>query len=298
MTFFLQNLINAISLGSLYALLALGIALIFGIMRLVNFAHGELLMAGGYGLYLLTFRVTNLPPPAYLLVVLIVVALLALLMERIAFRPIRDAPAATLLIGSFAVSYLLQHVALSSFGGLPQPIVYPLFATETFGVGDFLISKIDVVTIGVTALLLVALAIFMKRAPIGVQMRAAAEDFTMARLVGVRADTVIATAFALSGLLAGIVCIFYFAKIGTVFPTVGLSPVLVGLVAVVVGGLGNLSGAALGGFVLGLVTIMAQAYLPLNVVPFRDAFVFGSVIAILLARPEGLIVGRSRVQRV
>src|SRR5438552_2387837 len=115
MTFFRQSLIDALSLGSLYAMLALGIALIFGIMRLVNFAHGELIMAGGYVLYLLTYKVAHIPWPVYFLAVLASVALLALLMERLAFRPIRNAPAATLLIASFAISYGLQHVALSVF---------------------------------------------------------------------------------------------------------------------------------------------------------------------------------------
>jgi branched-chain amino acid transport system permease protein len=298
MTFFLQNLINALSLGSLYAMLALGIALIFGIMRLVNFAHGELIMAGGYVLYLLTYKVAHVPWPAYFFAVLGSTALLALLMERIAFRPIRNAPAATLLIASFAISYGLQHVALSVFGGLPQPIVFPAFAIQTFSVGTFFVSKIDVATIIVTFALIGALAAFLKWTPVGVQMRAAAEDFTMARLVGVNANKVIATAFAISGLLAGVVSFFYLAKVGTVVPNIGLSPVLVGLVAVVVGGLGSLFGAALGGYVLAMITIMSQAYLPYAVAPFRDALVFGSVIAILLLRPQGLLVARTQAQRV
>jgi branched-chain amino acid transport system permease protein len=298
MSFFIQNLINGLSIGSLYALIGLGIALIFGIMRLVNFAHGELIMAGGFVLYLLTYKTANVPAPVYLLAVLLSVALLALAMDRVAFRPLRSAPASTLLIGSFAVSYLLQHVALAIFGDLPQPIVFPAVVGETFTVEGLLISKIDIATIVVTLVLLVGLASFLKKTPIGVQMRAAAEDFTMARALGVRADRVIAVAFALSGILAGIVSIFYLAKIGTVVPTSGFSPVLIGLVAVVVGGLGSLVGAVVGGIVLGLVTIMAQAYLPADLVAFRDAFVFGSAILILLLRPQGLLVARAQVQRI
>jgi branched-chain amino acid transport system permease protein len=298
MSFFIQNLINGLSIGSLYALIGLGIALIFGIMRLVNFAHGELIMAGGFGLYLLTYKTANVPAPVYLLVVLLAVAVLALAMDRIAFRPLRSAPASTLLIGSFAVSYLLQHVALSVFGDLPQPIVFPAIVGETFTVEGLLVSKIDIATIVTTIILLLALASFLKKTSIGVQMRAAAEDFTMARALGVRADRVIAVAFALSGILAGIVSIFYLAKIGTVVPTAGFSPVLIGLVAVVVGGLGSLLGAVIGGLVLGLVTIMAQAYLPADLVAFRDAFVFGSAILILLFRPQGLLVARSEIQRI
>ena len=298
MSFFFQNLINGLSLGSLYALIGLGIALIFGIMRLVNFAHGELIMAGGFALYLFTYKVTDVPPPVYLIAVLASVALLALAMDRVAFRPLRSAPDSTLLIGSFAVSYLLQHVALGIFGDLPQPIVFPAIVSETFTVRGLLVSKVDIVTIVVTIVLLIALASFLKATPLGMQMRAAAENFTMARALGVRADRVIAAAFALSGILAGIVSIFYLAKIGTVVPTSGFSPVLIGLVAVVVGGLGSLVGAVIGGLVLGLVTIMAQAYLPADLVAFRDAFVFGSAILILLFRPQGLLVARTQVQRV
>jgi branched-chain amino acid transport system permease protein len=298
MTFFFQNLVNAISLGSLYALFALGIALIFGIMGLVNFAHGELVMVGGYVLSVLTFKVSGVPAPVWILAVLLVVAAVAVLMERVAFRPIRKAPASTLLIASFAVSYLLQHVALAIFGGLPVSIIYPPFVTETTEVSSLVISKLDIATIVLTAALLAGLAAFLKMTPIGVQMRAAAEDFETARLMGVRANKVIAVAFLLSGILAAMVSIIYLAKVGTVVPTIGISPVLVGLVAVVVGGLGSLRGAALGGFVLGLVTIMTQAYLPAEVVPFRDAFVFGTAILILLVRPEGLLVAQSRAQRV
>lgn len=298
MSFFLQNLINGLSVGSLYALIALGIALIFGIMRLINFAHGELITTGGFLLYLFTYGLTDIPPVVYLLIVLLGVALLALAMDRFAFKLVRAAPPATLLISSFAVAYLLQHVALAIFGDLPKPIVLPSVASETMDIEGLLVAKTDIATIIVTILLLIGLASFLKLTPIGMQMRAAAEDFTMARLVGVRADRVIAVAFGLSGALAGVVSVFYFAKLGTVVPTSGLTPVLVGLVAVVIGGLGSLSGAVLGGLVLGMITIMAQAYLPGSLIDFREAFVFGSAILILLWRPQGLLVPKSEVQRV
>jgi len=298
MEFFLQNLINALSLGSLFALLALGISLIFGIMRLINFAHGELIMAGGYVLYLLTYKLSDVPLPVYFVVAVAFVALLAVLMERAGFRPLRGAEASTLLVGSFAISIGLQHASLALFGGDPVPIVYPAFAIENFAVGDFLIPKVDVITIVVTIVLLIGLAGFLKKSDTGIRMRAAAEDFSMARLLGVRANSVVAAAFLISGGLAGIVSFFYLAKIGTVVPRIGLDPVLVGIVATVIGGLGKLVGAVLGGFVLGLVTIMAQAYLPVSVSPFRDSFVFGAVIIILLLRPAGLLSGGSAARRV
>ena len=298
MTVALQNIINALSLGSLYALLALGISLIFGIMGLVNFAHGELIMAGGYVLYLLTNRISGIPLPGYLLACVAGVALLALLMERGVFRPLRGSSASTLLVASFAVSYGLQNVALAVFGGLPQAVQLPSIASQTMNVGGVRVAPFDLITIAMTALLLVCLTAFLQRTRMGVQMRAAAEDFSMARLLGVRADAVVAMAFLISGLLAGVVSFFYLAKVGTVIPTLGQEPVLVGLCAMVIGGMGNLVGAVVGGFVLGIITIAFQAYLPLSVSGFSDAFVFGSVIVLLLVRPQGLITRGTHAPRV
>ena len=298
MTVALQNIINALSLGSLYALLALGISLIFGIMGLVNFAHGELIMAGGYVLYLLTDRIVGIPLPGYLVVCVAGVALLALLMERGVFRPLRGSSASTLLVASFAVSYGLQNIALAIFGGLPQAVQLPAIASQTINVGGVRVAPFDLITIAMTALLLVCLTAFLQRTRMGVQMRAAAEDFSMARLLGVRADAVVAMAFLISGLLAGVVSFFYLAKVGTVIPTLGQEPVLVGLCAMVIGGMGNLVGAVVGGFVLGIITIGFQAYLPLSISGFSDAFVFGSVIFLLLVRPQGLITRGAHAPRV
>lgn len=294
MQFALQNAVDAISLGSLYALFALGIALIFGIMQLVNFAHGELIMVGGYALFFLGHP----PWPLLIAGVLAVVIAFALVMERVAFRPVRGANPATLLVTSFAVSFFLQNLAILIFSSRPKGVALSPIFTEFFSVGGLRIAKLNVLIVLVTILLLTGLAAFLKKTPLGVQMRAAAEDFGMARMLGVRANTVIATAFAISGLLAGAAALLLEAQTATLTPTMGLNPVIIAFVATVIGGMASLPGAVLGGFTLGCLTVALQAALPLEFRAYRDAFAFGAVIAILVFRPQGLIVARTARTRV
>lgn len=294
MRFVLQSVIDASSLGCLYALIALGIALIFGILGLINFAHGELIMAGGYAFLFLQHDSW----PVIVLGTALVVVVLALVMERMAFRPVRNASPFTLFVTSFAVSYLLQNLANLTVGAEARAVDLPLVLSSSFSIGPLQVGIVSALVVAVTLILILALAIFLKFTVVGVQMRAASEDFQMARLLGVRADTVIAVAFALSGLLAAAVAFALVSQSGLVQPTMGSGPVLIGFVATVVGGLGSLPAAALGGFVVGVLTVALQAVLPENIRPFRDAFVFGLVIAILVFRPQGLIVLRNRVERI
>ncbi|HEV7641689.1 MAG TPA: branched-chain amino acid ABC transporter permease [Gaiellaceae bacterium] len=294
MTLLLQNAIDAISVGSLYALFALGIALIFGIMRLINFAHGELIMVGSFALYL----GRNLPWPVLIAIAIAACVVIALLMERIAFRPARGADATTLLITSFAVSFFLQNLAIMIFGSLPRTANISTRLSESFSAGALTIPWLDIVTIGVTAFLVVALGAFLGRTSVGLQMRAAAEDFRMARALGVRANVVIATAFAISGVLAGTASALLMIQTGTVTPTIGSSPVLIAFIATVLGGMGSLRGAVLGGLLLGVLTVALQSYLPLELRYYRDAFAYGAVILMLIARPQGLVVARTLVTRV
>ena len=290
----LQYVIDGAALGSLYALFALGIGLIFGIMNLINFAHGELIMVGGYVLVFVSTPSTILR----VAVMLMIVVVLALAMERVAFRPARGARADTLLVTSFAVSFLLQSLAIVLLGALQESAGILSSFNESFSVGEITIRKLDVFTVAVTAGLLVGLVAFLGRTRLGVQMRAAAEDFRMARALGVRANTVIATAFALSGLLAGVAALILVAQTGVVSPTMGLTPVLAAFIATILGGLGSLTGAVLGGYVLGALTVGLQATLPLGYRPYRDAFVFLIVVLVLILRPQGLISSRAAVDRV
>ena len=287
-------MIDGLSLGSLYALFALGIGLVFGIMRLINFAHGELMMIGAYGLLFLV----SPPWPVRVFVVLGLTIVAALAMERVAFRPARGADADTLLVTSFAVSFLLQNLAILVFGSLPRSVAIWPFLTRSVDIGGYTVQNIDLVTVGVTAGLLAAFGLFLGRTRLGVQMRAAAENFTMARLLGVRADTVIAAAFAASGLLAGVASIILVQQTGIMQPTIGVTPVLAAFVATILGGLGSLVGAVVGGYFLGGLTVALQATLPLAYRSYRDAFVFGIVLLVLFLRPQGLLVHRSTYTRV
>lgn len=292
--FLVQSAIDALALGSLYALFGLGIALIFGIMQLINFAYGELMLVGGYCLVL----IGHPPWPVTVLATVAVAVVFALLMERIAFRPVRGANPPTLLITSFAVSFLLQNVAVATFGALPRGVNISNAMLKPFEIGTIVVPRLDVLIVAVAAGLLVALALFLSKTTIGVQMRASAENFRMARILGVRANVVIAVAFAISGVLAATSAILLVLQTGSVSPTLGVQPVLVAFIATVLGGMGSLRGAVLGGLLLGIVTVALQAYLPLELRYYRDAFAYGSVIIVLLARPQGLIVARSVVTRV
>jgi branched-chain amino acid transport system permease protein len=290
----IQDVVDALASGSLYALVALGVALVFGIMRLVNFAHGELILIGAYTIVVLS----ALPIALLLPVMLAVVALAAVLMERVGFRPVRGASAETLMITSFALSFILQNVAILSFGALPRSTAVADGLTSAVRIGGVAVAKVDLVTIGVTFAMLAGLALFLGRTTLGVRMRAAAEDFEMARLLGINANRVIAVAFAIAGLMAAAAAFLLVAGTGSATPTMGSSLILIAFIATVVGGIGSLQGAVLGGFLIGALGTVLQITLPVELRPYRDAFVFVVVIAMLLFRPQGLIVPRTRVERV
>lgn len=295
MSSLLQHIINAITLGSLYALYALGIALIFGTLRLVNFAHGEFIMIGAYTAVLFN---GHIPAPILIVVTTAVVVAFAVLTERVAFRPVRKADPATLMITSFAVSYVLQNLAIVIFGALSRTTNLSTSLAEAVTVGDISFPRLNILTIGVTFVLLVALALFLKRTTLGIEMRAAAENFRMARLLGVRANLVIAAAFGISGFLAAVASLLFLAQTGTVTPALGITPLVIAFFATVLGGLGSLPGAVLGAYILSAFNEAFQAMLPTDLRAFRDAFVYGLVVVVLLARPQGLLVPASARTRI
>ena len=301
---FIQVLVDATALGSLYALVALAIGLVFGVMRLINFAQGDYITIGAYALVVPTASLTPplllgaWPVPLMIAGILMVALILALATERIAFRPLRDTNPATLLISSFAVSYFLQHLVMLIHTGRPKSVGIGTDLTRAVDLLGLRIPGVQILTMGVTALLLISLVVFLKKTPIGIQMRAAAENFQMARLLGVPANRVIAVAFAISGLLAGVVSLLLIVQTGTLDMRMGMMPVIYAFFATVIGGMGSLAGAALGGFLVGVVSVLLQAYLPIELRPFRDAGVFLMVILILLVRPQGLIVIGAAKERV
>lgn len=297
MTQVAQDIINWLALGSIYALLALGIAVVFSVLGLINFAHGELVTISGYSM--LFFTQNGLPWALVIPFAIIVAGLAAVLMERIAYRPLRGAPVATTVLVSLGLSIVIQNLFLLFDGARPRAIPFPAWTNSTFHVGGVVVKWLDVATLVTTLVVLAAVLMFLRRSVRGVALRAAAENFQVTRLMGINSNAVIRGAFLLSGLLAGVASFFFLATASLVSPTTGFIPLLQGFVAAVIGGLGSLSGAVLGGFVLGAFEELSQVLLPSSVQPFSDAVVFGTVIILLLIVPRGLRAERSvEVERV
>lgn len=299
-----QNIVDALSLGSLFALTALGISLLFGIMRLVNFAHGDLITVGAYALIIpstnsnAVMYIGAWPVILTIVAICLVVIILAVLCERIAFRPLRGADPSVLMIASFAVSYFLQNALIMIYGGRPKGVDLWPFLQQQVQIGSIRLQLLQLMTIATTFVLLGLLALFLHRSALGRQMRAASENFLMARLLGVRANLVIAAAFALSGFFAAVVSMFYVVQRGTLAYDVGVPLVMAGFVATVIGGMGSVLGAVLGGFFVGVANVFFQVVLPIEMRSNRDAFVFAFVVLILLIRPSGLIKVKSVEERV
>lgn len=289
-----QFVIDAVSVGGLYALIAIGIGLIFGVVGLVNFAHGEFVMIGAYVILL---TVGYAWPVAVLLTIIAVVAV-ALLSDLAVFRRFRMATPETLMIVSFALSYTLQHVFVMAFGSLARTGNFLPELSQNLVFMGFRITAVSLLQIVATIVLTGLLALFINFTRIGFQMRAVSENPTMARLCGVNINLVIAAAFTASALLAVTVSVLYVAQTGTATPYFGLNLTIIGFVATVIGGMGSLVGCALGGFLVGFATTLLQLALPADLQPFREAFVFAGVVLMLLARPGGLITVKTARGRV
>lgn len=282
-----QQLINALSLGSTYALLALGLAMVFSILGLVNFAHGELVTVAAYTMYL--EHIKGVPFAVQVPSAIAAAGVTAVLMERLAFRPLRGASFLTLLFSSFAVSVIIQSLLLALISPRQKGVPLPSLLNEAIHIGPFTIGWLPVITTITCFGALAVLTLFLRRSIQGLGMLAASQDFQVTRLMGIPANRVIARAFAISGILAGVAAIFILARRGTVEPTMGFVPVLKAFIASVIGGLGSLPGAALGGFVLAGIEVGLDATLPSGALPFRDAFALLIVVIILYVRPEGLL---------
>jgi len=292
-----QVVVDATGLGAVYALMAVGIGLVFGVLRLVNFAYGQLIMAGAYALALASQW--NWPLWAAIGFCFAVVIALSLAMERIVFRPLRTQSAAVMLVATFAVAFLLQSVALLSFGPLGKAASSLGYLNRPVTIGSIDIRKITIVAILVAAACLLLLVLLLERTTVGLHMRAAAMDFRTARLLGVRANRVIGSAVLISGLLAATVSIILTVQNPLVTPDFGLRDTIIVLAGVVVGGMNRLSTATLGGFAIGFVTGLLGGALPTNQSQYLPTFVFGLVVLVLLIRPNGLFArGPGPVERV
>jgi branched-chain amino acid transport system permease protein len=304
MTAILQIIFDALSLGSLYALGALGIALIFGVMRLVNFAHGDYIAFCVFAMLWPSIDATaivfagNLPTVILVPLILAVGAGLSDLSEILIFRRLRNANPATMMIASFALGYVIKNFLLMLFSSRPKSIDLWSSLSQQMEIAGARIPLLQVLTIGITIVILLGLTAFLKRTRYGLEMRAAAENFTMARMLGVRANRVIMLAFAVSGMLAAAIGLILVTQTGLSDIQMGVSVMLVAFIATVIGGLGSLPGAVIAGFLIGGASVLMQVILPLEARPFRDAFVYGAVIACLLWRPQGLFAPKAAKQRV
>ena len=285
-----QFVIDVLSLGSVYALMALGLVIVYGILRLVNFAYGELIMVAGYALFLLS--PTPLPWLVMGLLAVLVSVATSYLTERIAFRPVRERSLTAMLITSFAVGTMLQNAAMLFISPRARVVPLPEVFTQHLTIADRIVPLRNLIAIGVSVALLGLFALLLRYSILGIALRAAADKFVMTRMLGVPANLVIGTAFAISGLLAGTAALFWFGRTGSVTPEIGLWPLLVAFVSTVIGGMRSLLGAVVGGYVLALIQMVFSYFLPPGLLEFRVTFVFTLVILILLFRPEGLIRGR------
>jgi len=284
-----QTLVDAIGLGSVYALVAIGLALIFGVMRLVNFAHGELITAAGYTLVV----AHALPVPFAIALSVVVAVALAWLMERVAFRRLRDAQPATTLVATFAVAFALEAIWLIAFGARGESAdLLSSLNKPAIQSGDVTIRWVTIAMLGVGGILLGATTLLLNRTKIGLQMRAAAADFRAARLLGVRADRVISVAFVISGVMAAAVAVLLTAQQPLVTPTFGLEITILALVGIVVGGMDRLTTATMGGFAIGFLNSLFGNVLPDDLRVYLPSAVFLVVIIVLLVRPVGIFAPR------
>ena len=290
---FLNFLISGISLGSIYAIIALGYTMVYGIAKMLNFAHGDVIMIGAYVCFFAVSK-NNLPPVVGVLAAVVVCTVLGMVIEKLAYKPLRSAPSLAVLITAIGVSYFLQNAALLLW--TPNPKIFPnLFARhvdgktvngfQLFG-GQLRISYVTVVTIVACIVIMVALTLFTGRTRIGKAMRACSEDKGAAQLMGINVNTTISITFAIGSGLAAIAGVLLCSAYPTLVPTTGSMPGIKAFTAAVFGGIGSIPGAFLGGIMLGVIEILAKAYISTQM---SDAIVFLVLIIVLLVKPAGLL---------
>lgn len=290
-----QQLVDGLGRGSEYALIALGIALIFGVMHLVNFAHGETITVSAYATYWMF--TLDLSWWAYIPAIIATSAATSVAIELFAFRRVRGAADFTLLLTSFGVVFVVQAFFTMYVSANVRSFDRPDWIANTVSIGGIRFEVFDLVTIGVTLVSLLGVVAILQRTMFGVSLRAAAEDFDAARLMGIRSNRVIRNAFLLAGVLAGIAAVFVLMRTGRASPSAGTTPMLKGVLAALIGGLGSLGGAVLGGFALGLVEVLLISRLPDGWTGLTNGIIFGLIALLFVFRPSG-IVNVAKAERV
>ena len=290
---FLQNCLNGLSIGSSYALIAIGYTMVYGILRLINFAHGDIFMMAGY---FMIICMTNFLLPWYVSIILVIAMTVALgvLTEKIAYKPLRSAPRMSVMISAIGVSYLLQNLATYLFSALPKPYPTIGFLNTKITIGSLSTSLVTFITPILTILIVIGLVFLINKTKIGMAMRAVSKDFEVARLMGIRINNIISFTFVIGCALAAIGSILYFVPRPQVYPLSGSLPGLKCVVAAVFGGIGSIPGALVGGFLIGISETFIKAS-PYS--EFSDAFTFVILIIVLLFRPTGLF-GEKTTEKV
>ncbi len=286
--YIVQQIANGITLGSMYALVAVGFSMIYGIMRLINFAHGDIVMIGAFTtLYLL--QNIGLPLPIVAIMVLIVGFGVGMLVEKSIFLPMRGSPQVTGFIASLSLSIMLQNFGILTLSAQPRNFNFPEYMNSIITVGTIKFKVLDVVIIVTTIVLVIALLLLINKTKLGIAIRATAQNLDVARLMGININRVIMLTFAIGSAIAAVAGLMWGGKFGQIDPLMGYIPGLKAFVAAVIGGVGSIPGAILGGFILGISEVLFVGLMPPEYSSFRDAFVFIILIVILIVMPNGLL---------
>lgn len=288
----LEQLLNGLRTGSIYALIALGYTMVYGIAKMINFAHGDIIMVGAYSLYVCV-ALLNLHPVLAVIVTIAVCSLLGITIEKVAYKPLRKAQPLAVLITAIGVSYLLQNAALLIFKATPIPFG-SIIKVPALKVGSLNISGLTIVTLAVTTVSMIVLTLFINKTKIGRAMRAVSEDKGAAELMGINVNQTISVTFAVGSALAAVAGILFICQYETLLPTLGALPGIKAFVAAVLGGIGSIPGAMLGGIILGIIESMSKAYISTQL---ADAIVFTVLVIVLLVRPSGLL-GKMKIEKV
>lgn len=289
---FIQQFINGLSLGSVYALMALGYTMVYGIAKMLNFAHGDIIMVGAYTVSVVC-SVLGMPPIAAVLASAVVCTVLGVTIEKIAYKPLRGASPLAVLITAIGVSYFLQSVALLIFGSNAKKVP-SVVSLGSIRIANIDLSGVAILIIGVTILIMICLSLFINCTKVGKAMLAVSEDRGAAELMGINVNATISLTFAIGSALAAIAGVLFVSSYGYVDPYTGALPGIKAFVAAVLGGIGSIPGAMLGGVILGVIESLSKAYISTDL---ADAIVFGVLIVVLLVKPTGML-GKKKITKV
>ena len=286
--YFLSQLFNGIKLGSVYAMVAIGYSMVYGILRLINFAHGDIMTVGVYTILVL-FTTYGMPLWLTIIISVVLSIIVGLTAERVAYRPLRSSGEETTLISSLAVSILIQNIIVMVFS--PQRVAFhlPDYLSKLHTFGTVRLSTMNIITFVAVFVILIALSYMIKNTRVGMAMRACSDNMNAARLMGINVTTIIVIAFAIGSALAALSGLMLAGEYKTIDPLMGFVPGLKAFCAAVLGGIGSLGGAVLGGFILGIIEMLFAGLMPTEITPYRDAFVFLVLILVLLIKPNGIL---------